>query len=170
MRQLFTAALAASVMAAAGARAGTATSTFAVTATVLSKCSTSATALAFGNYTPGLGNVTASSSVSVKCTKNSPYTVALNVGTGTGAAFAAGRLMSSGTNTLQYNLYTTAALATVFGDGSGATATMAGTGAGLAAATAANTLTVYGQLPDNAANQLAAPGSYTDTITVTVSY
>ena len=35
--------------------------------------------------------------------------------------------MGSGVNTLQYNLYTTAALGTVFGDGTGATATVAGT-------------------------------------------
>ena len=29
---------------------------------------------------------------------------------------------------------------------------------------------VFGQLPDSAANQAAVPGSYTDTITVTVTY
>jgi spore coat protein U-like protein len=34
----------------------------------------------------------------------------------------------------------------------------------------ANTVTVFGQLPDNAANQAAVPGSYSDTITVTVTY
>ena len=33
--------------------------------------------------------------------------------------------MASGTNTLQYNLYTTAALATIFGDGTAGTATVA---------------------------------------------
>lgn len=170
MRKILTATLAASVLAAGVAQSGTVTTTFAVTATVLSTCSAAATALPFGNYTPGGGALTATSTISIKCTKNSPYTVALNVGTGTGASFAAGRLMSSGTNTLQYNLYTTAAGGTVFGDGTGATGTLAGTGAGVAAATAANTLTVYGQLPDSAANQQALPGSYTDTVTVTVSY
>ena len=44
---------------------------------------------------------------------------------------------------------------------------MAGTGAGVATA---NAVTVFGQLPDSAANQAAVPGSYTDTITVTVTY
>jgi spore coat protein U-like protein len=44
---------------------------------------------------------------------------------------------------------------------------MPGTGAGVATA---NTLTVYGQLLDNATNQVAVPGSYSDTITVTVTY
>jgi spore coat protein U-like protein len=76
-------------------------------------------------------------------------------------------LMASGANTLQYNLYTTAALTTVWGDGTGATATQAGTGAGMATA---STFKVYGQLPDSAANQAAVPASYADTITVTVTY
>jgi spore coat protein U-like protein len=75
--------------------------------------------------------------------------------------------MASGTNTLQYNLYTTAALTTVFGDGTGATGTDAGTGTGMANALQ---YTVYGQLPDNAANQASIPGTYTDTVTVTVTY
>jgi len=29
---------------------------------------------------------------------------------------------------------------------------------------------VFGQLPDNATNQNAAPGSYSDTITATITY
>jgi spore coat protein U-like protein len=34
----------------------------------------------------------------------------------------------------------------------------------------ASTFKVYGRLPDSAANQAALPGSYADTITVTVTY
>jgi spore coat protein U-like protein len=75
--------------------------------------------------------------------------------------------MTSTAGTLQYNLYTTAALTTVFGDGTGATQMDAGTGTGMANAL---NYTVYGQLPDNATNQASTPGSYTDTITVTVTY
>jgi spore coat protein U-like protein len=47
------------------------------------------------------------------------------------------------------------------------TGTGSGIGAGLGTA---NALTVFGNLPDNAANQAAVPGNYTDTITVTVIY
>jgi spore coat protein U-like protein len=168
MYKILSATLAASLLAVGVAQAGTATTTFAVTATVLSTCSATATALAFPNYTPGAGAVTANSTISVKCTKNSPYTVSLNPGTTTGDAFTQ-RLMASGTNTLQYNLYTTAAFATVFGDGTGATANSGTlTGAGLATA---NATTVYGQLPDSTANQAAVPSTaYADTITVTVAY
>jgi spore coat protein U-like protein len=145
---------------------GTATATFAVTATLQSTCSASATALAFPAYTPGGGAVNQTSTVSVNCTKNTPYTVALNRGTTSGGTVAQ-RLMIFGANSLQYNLYTTSAHSVVWGDGSGSSVTQPGTGAGIATA---NSLTVYGQVPDNATNQLAVPGAYADTITVTVSY
>jgi spore coat protein U-like protein len=144
----------------------TVTTTFAVTATVQPSCTTSATALGFGTYTPGNGALTTSSNITVNCTKNTAYAIALNPGTTTGDSFTQ-RLMASGANTLQYNLYTTAAFATVWGDGTAGTATQTGTGAGKATA---STFKVYGRLPDSVANQAAVPGSYTDTITVTVSY
>ena len=148
------------------AHALTATSTFTVTATVLKACTVSATNIAFGNYTPGGGALAGNSTISVKCTKTTPYTVALNAGAGTFAQ----RTMANGAESLQYNLYTTAGFATVFGDGTAGTATGGGAGTGLGAA--AQTYTAYGQLPDNAANQNAAPlgTNYSDTITVTVTY
>ena len=137
-----------------------------MTAVVQSTCSATAATLAFGNYTPGAGPLTGTSNISVKCTKNTPYTVSLNAGSTTGGTLAQ-RLMASGANTLQYNLYTTVAATTVFGDGTASTATIPGTGAGVATA---NTVTVFGQLPDSAANQAAVPGNYSDTILVTVTY
>lgn len=168
MRKILNATLAASILAAGAAQAAnpTVTTTFQVSATVQPNCTTSATALGFGNYTPGSGNVTANSTITVNCTKTTAYTVALNAGSTTGDAYAQ-RLMASGTNTLQYNLYTTNAYTTVFGDGTGSTATDSGTGAGMATA---STFTVYGQLLDSAFNQATVPGTYTDTITVTVTY
>jgi len=157
-----------SLIASMSANAVNVTTTFAVTATVQKTCAVAANPLAFGTYTPGGGALTANTTLSVKCTKTTPYTVALNAGTTTGGALTQ-RLMAaaSGTDTLQYNLYTAATLATVFGDGTGTTATVAGTGAGV---NTANTVTVYGQLPDSAANQGVSPVNYSDTITVTVAY
>ena len=148
------------------AHAASTTTSFAVTATVQSTCSATATALAFGGYTPGAGALTNTSTISVKCTKTTPYTVALNAGSSTGGTLAQ-RLMASGANRLQYNLYSSTAYTTILGDGTGTTLLSAGVGAGLSTA---NALTVYGQLPDNATNQAAVPGSYSDTITVTVTY
>jgi len=166
MHKILTATLAFGVMAAGIAQAATTTTTFAVTATVQSTCSATAATLAFPNYTPGGGTQTGNTSISVKCTKNTPFTVALNAGSTTGDTFAQ-RLMGSGANTLQYNLYTSAALTTIFGDGTGGTGTVLGAGLGVATV---NTVQVFGQLPDNATNQAAVPGSYSDTITVTVTY
>ncbi|HWX78770.1 MAG TPA: spore coat U domain-containing protein [Steroidobacteraceae bacterium] len=166
MRKLYAISLIAGAMAAGFAGAATTSTTFAVTSSLLATCSATATSLAFSAYTPGAGNVANNGTVSVKCTKNTPFTVALNRGTTAGGTIAQ-RLMAFGANTLQYNLYTTAAFATVFGDGTGASQTEPGTGAGVATAVA---FTVFGQLPDNATNQAAVPGAYTDTITVTVTY
>jgi spore coat protein U-like protein len=151
---------------AAAANSATTGTSFAVTATVQSTCSATATTLAFSPYTPGGGVIANNSTISVKCTKNTPFTVALNGGTTAGGTVAQ-RLMALGANTLQYNLFTTAALTQVFGDGSGTSKTVAGTGAGVATAA---TVTVFGQLPDSVANQAAVAGNYTDTITVTVTY
>jgi spore coat protein U-like protein len=172
MRNVVTAFLTAGAMlgAASGASAASATTTFTVSASVLKTCSVSASNLAFGNYTPGAGALTATSSVSVLCTNGTTFTTALNGGTTTGGTVAQ-RLMaqSAGTGTLQYNLYTTAAHSIVWGDGTGSSVTESGTGAGMASGNA-QSLTVFGQLPDNATNQAAPVAAYSDVITVTVTY
>jgi spore coat protein U-like protein len=147
--------------------ANPATTTFQVSATVLKNCTVSATNVAFGNYSPTVAAVSANGTVAVKCTKNSAFTVSLDKGTTAGGAISQ-RLMSDGAgDTLQYNLYTTSGFATVWGDGTGSSVTQGGTGAGMG--TAVN-LTVYGNLPDNVANQSVPPNTYTDTITVSVAY
>ncbi|HVP32464.1 MAG TPA: spore coat U domain-containing protein [Steroidobacteraceae bacterium] len=159
---------AALLLSAAGNAAGaTATTTITVSATLASTCTVSANPLSFGIYQPGQGSMSASTTLAVRCTRGAPFNVALNAGTGGGTV--AQRLMSLGASRLQYNLYTTAAHTTVWGDGTQSTATVSGTGHGLMSA-AAITHTVYGQLPDSAANVDLAPGLYSDTITVIVSY
>jgi spore coat protein U-like protein len=170
IKSLRVAAAVATLLAAAGpAQAATTTTTFNVTATVLANCSVTASALSFGNYTPSAGALTGSTTLQVRCTRNTAYTVDLNAGTTAGGTLAQ-RLMrhASTTDTLQYNLYTTNALTTVFGNGTGGTGNGSGTGNGMAAA--ATSITVYGQLPDSTANQDAPTGAYSDTITVTVTY
>jgi spore coat protein U-like protein len=160
--------------AAGGASAATTSTSFTVSANVLKTCSVSATNLAFGNYTPGGGGLASTSTVSVLCTNGTAFTAALNGGSTTGGTVAQ-RLMaeSGGSGTLQYNLYTTVAHTIVWGDGTGTSVAETGTGAGMAVADA-QSLTVFGQLPDNATNQAApvtgATTAYSDTITVTVTY
>jgi spore coat protein U-like protein len=145
------------------AAAGTATNTFIVQATINSACSVSATTLNFGAYSPTSATaLTGASTISVYCTNGSPYTTALNVGSG-GGTFAA-RWLANGASDLTYNLYRDAAYSQVWGDGTASTYTVAGTGAGLLTA---NTITVYGQIP---IAQDMPVGTYSSTITVTVSY
>lgn len=142
--------------------AATATTTFQVTATVLSVCTVSATNLAFGNYDASSGTPNdASSTVTTTCSNTTAYTVALNAGTGSGATVAL-RKMTNGANTLNYSMYTTAGRTTVWGDGTLSTVTQAGTGNGSGQA-----LTVYGRVPTS---QYVTAGSYTDTVTATVTY
>lgn len=162
--------LAAAVAALAGAQAAlaaTASTTIAVSATVESTCAVSANPLTFGSYRPGQGNASANTTFAVRCARGIPFTVALDGGAGGGTVTQ--RVMTFGSFKLQYNLYTSAARSTVWGDGTQSSATVSGTGHGLSTGQAIIE-TVYGQVPDLAGNQDLAPGLYTDTIRVTVSY
>lgn len=149
--------------ASAGAGAGTATGTFTVQAAINAACNVSATTLSFGTYNPASATaLTGNSTISVYCTSGSAYTASLNVGSG-GGTFAT-RTLASGGNTLNYNLFKDTGYSQIWGDGSASTYTVSGTGSGLLTA---NTITVYGQIP---ISQDEPVGTYTSTITVTVSY
>lgn len=153
------------VVASAGAFAATVTTTFQVTANVAAQCSVSSAELAFGTVDPQGGNVDQTTTVTVRCTKNSPYTVGLNAGTTTGATIAQ-RLMGNGADTMAYNLYTDAARTTIWGNSATAPTWVSGTGAGMGTA---QVLTVFGRVPSGQTN--LAVGSFTEpTITVTVTY
>ena len=141
------------------ASASTATATFAVSTTVTNTCTISAAALTFAAYTGAVDQ--ANTTLTVKCTNNGDYTVALNAGLGTGATETT-RQMMNGTYALGYSLYTSNTYGTVWGDGTGSTATVTGVGTG-----ANQTITVYGQIP---ANEAAISGTYNDTITATITY
>ena len=171
MRKIVTAAILGSLAFATQAPAATTTANIGVSATLLKACTVSATNISFGNYTPGGGALTGNSTISVRCTKSTAYTVALNAGSTAGATLTQ-RLLAYGAESLQYNLYTSGTFGTVFGDGTLGSGTGSGSGAGLGAA--AQTYTAYGQLADSAANQNAAPNAaattYADTVTVTVTY
>jgi spore coat protein U-like protein len=150
-----------------GAAAGTASSNLLVSVTVNSTCAVSAGSLSFPAYYPGRGSVVGNTVLSVQCSRGSPFSVAMDGGTGGGSV--AQRLMTNGAFSLQYNLYTSAAHTTVWGDGTAGSAVVAGTGRGMAGNQVVAE-TVYGQLPDALQNQQIAPGLYTDTIRVTVNY
>src|SRR4249919_1738935 len=97
------------LLAAAGtASALTKTTTFQVTASVANNCLIdSASTLAFGAYDPSSATpLDGTSNIVVRCTRQTPYTLSLNAGSTAGGTFI-NRLMTTGADTLQYNLYTT---------------------------------------------------------------
>ncbi len=136
----------------------TATAQFSVTATIVKDCTVSATNLAFGNYTGAVNSST--STVSVTCTSGTTYTVGLSAGGATGATVTT-RQMQNGSALLHYGLFSNSGHTTNWGNTSG-TNWVSGTGSG-----SSQGITVYGQIP---AAQYVKPGSYTDTITVSVTY
>jgi spore coat protein U-like protein len=137
----------------------TATGEFGVTATDVAACTVSATNLAFGNYTGAVN--TSTSTVSVNCGSGTPYTVGLNAGLATGATVTNRSMTGPGSTLLHYSLFSNSGHTTNWGNTSG-TNWVNGTGSG-----AAQPLSVYGQI---LAAQYVTPGSYTDTITVSVTY
>ncbi len=144
-----------------------ATTSIAVSAQVVKNCAVGATGVAFGQYYPTAGALAANSTVSVKCTKSTTFTVSLDKGTTAGGSIAQREMSDGAGDVLQYNLYKDAAMSIVWGDGSGTSQTNAGTGSGMGTAV---TFTAYGSLPDVAANQGVPPANYTDTVTVSVAY
>ncbi len=166
MNKYLKVALAVGVLATAGgASAATTTGNLAVSATVATNCLFNSGTMAFGTYTPGNGNVDVSGSVIVRCTNGMTYAVGLGTGLATGAT-EANRSMQNGAALLSYSLFKDVTRLQNWGQTLVADR-VNGTGAGLGTA---QTLTVYGRIPDAGANQLAAAGSFTDTVLVTITY
>lgn len=163
IKQLGLAALAMlGIFAASQSFAGSVTSTMQATATISSSCLISANAMAFGSFQPAAtGSVLANSTVTATCSNNVPYTLSLSAGGGTIPARQMSGAIGGNTDKLAYNIYTTSALTTVFGNGTGS-ATIPGTGNG-----SQQVVTIYGSL---AQSQFVTPDSYTDALTVTVAY
>jgi spore coat protein U-like protein len=154
-------------LAAGGAQAaGTKNDTFNVNANVASNCFITAADMNFGDY-DGTAVVDSTSTVSVRCSKNADFDIALSVGTTLGGTYAQRLMAGPGGDTLQYNLYTPAGFGTIWGNNSPGTGWVSGTGTGLG-----NTLnfTVNGRIPDTVANQAASVGAYQDVITATITY
>ncbi|MBS0970003.1 spore coat U domain-containing protein [Chimaeribacter arupi] len=153
--------------------AGTVTGNMGVTLTVGAGCevvggnSTGAVnqfgTLSFGEYS-SLANIINSQStdaagtgsLQLLCTTGTPFTVALD--NGVNAAGGQRRMAGTGGAFINYNLYQEPARTTLWGPGT----PLAGTGTG----TPVN-LIVYGQVP---AQTTPAAGTYTDTVTMTVTW
>lgn len=120
-------------------------------------CTVSTTSLNFGVIDPLAGQgVASTSTVTVDCTTAASYTLSASAGNG---AFDQ-RYLNDGQHQLSYNVYTDSGHTQVFGDGSGISATLSGSGT-------TGSFTLYGYLPGQ---PTAVPGSYADSLVVTVTY
>ncbi|WP_200845213.1 spore coat U domain-containing protein [Roseomonas sp. 18066] len=131
-------------------------------------CTLAATPLAFGNYSPRAAATTTSvGTISLTCVAliglNLSYSIRLSAG---GGGSYAARRMASGASHLAYQLFRDSAGASIWGDGTGGTAVVSGTET-LFLLGSGRSFSVYGRIP---AGQNVAPGSYTDTVQVTVTY
>ncbi|MDN3646902.1 spore coat U domain-containing protein [Pontixanthobacter aestiaquae] len=158
------------IMLAAGAAALSASPAFAqdtddmlVTATVVDSCTVTASPMAFGTLTTlGTANIDSSASIALACTPDAAYDVSLDLGLNAGAGTQ--RELVNGADTTQripYDVYQDAARTASWGTGTGNT--VAGTATGGVA-----TLTAYGRIPASASAVTA--GSYSDSVTVTVTF
>lgn len=141
-------------------------------AAVTVNCTASASSIAFGTYNP-LNTVSAASTgtLRVVCSGSGSGSTNVTVGVTLSAGMSgsyANRKMLAGSNSLNYNIYWSTAYAQIMGDGSGGSfAGTAGPFTVFAGGTGTATGTMYGRVP---AQQDVAPGSYVDTILVTVTY
>lgn len=133
----------------------------------LCSCTVTATGVSFGNYnvlttTPN----DATGTVRVTCILLLDLAGSFTVDLSTGASGSyAARTLRNGANNLSYNLYTDAARAQLWGNGTGGSNRVVQNFAGLLLVD--RSYTVYGRIP---ARQNVRPGSYSDTIIVTVTY
>lgn len=122
-------------------------------------CTVSTAGLNFGTYDVfSTLNDDITATINVDCPSGTAYSILLSSGSGT---FAARTLTTVG-GALSYNLYLDPTRLTIWGDGTGSTGTVSGTGTGANVGTP-----VYGRIP---AGQNVAVGSYSDLITVTVTF
>lgn len=163
MKHTLVAVLAAGALALGNAYAGTATTPLVVQVTVSNSCTVTAPTLNFGSVSSLIPALTASVVGNVTCTGTSPVTVSFSTGSGTYAQ----RKMLNGAPFVNYNLYKDAAHTIVLGDASGTTQTVPLTPSGGNVVAANDQFTIYGQTN---AGQAVANGTYTDTVTVTVTF
>jgi len=131
----------------------------------ITSCTVTVAGVAFGTYTPMQSTpLDMNGTINIACTGiTGRNTVTIDLGTGASNSYVT-RTLISGTYTLNYNLYFDAGYTQVWGNGAGTSVE----GSATIRKHAPNaSLPVYGAV---AAGQDPAPGSYADTILVTVNY
>ena len=132
---------------------------FALTAQQGHACTLNVTGVNFGSYDVFSNSaLDTTGNIDVNCPSGIGYSMVLSTGGGTHMQ----RVMNSGAYTLNYNLYTAANRAVIWGDATGGTVKVNGSGIGVSVNHG-----VYGRIP---ALQNVHTGSYSDIINVTLIF
>ncbi len=133
------------------------------------KCDVTATGLNFGSYDV-FSPVPLDSTASINVTCNipsqnpqAPLPVVISLSPGISGSFAPRSMQSTGGDTLNYNLYSTASMSTIWGDGGGSSSVQTA----FVNKDMPWNATIFARIP---ARQNVRAGSYSDTITVTIDF
>ncbi len=144
------------------AQAATTTSTFSVQLTVTAQCVINSTeTLSFGSNGVINANIDVPANLKIQCTNTTPYKIGLDEGTTAGGTTTTRLMTAGGSDTVQYKLFTDPGRTTNWGNNTSSD-TKNDTGNG-----AEQTHVIYGRVP---IQTTGAPGNYSDTVTVTVTY
>ncbi len=139
--------------------AATRTANLPVSATVESACNLTTASMDFGTYQAG---ATANLDVtgSIRYTQCVGLTLTLELGPGANPSGTTRRMRSDAGGFLTYEIYKNSARTSVFGSGTaGLTLTAPTSGA--------QTVSIFGRIP---AGQTVAPGTYSDTVAITLTF
>ena len=122
-------------------------------------CSLNVTGVNFGSYNV-FSNAASDSTgnIDMNCPSGVGYSISLSGGSGNHTQ----RVMSNGAHALNYNLYTAANRAFVWGDATSGGASVSGSGTGMSV-----NHVVYGRIPPR---QNVRAGSYSDTINLIITF
>ncbi|WP_241024127.1 spore coat U domain-containing protein [Paraburkholderia sp. Ac-20340] len=134
---------------------------FTASATVTNNCNISASNIVFPAAGVLSSALSATGTITAQCTSGDAFKISLNGGS-SNAVNARTMVLSGGSATVGYQIYSDAQHATPWGDGSNGTSAVTGTGSGNTAS-----FTMYGVVPAQSTPQ---PGTYTDSVTATISF
>ncbi len=137
------------------------TSSFNVSATYAPSCTLTGGTLNFGSIASTVSSIDAATSISVRCSSTTPYTMSMGNGLAPTSNEAARRSMQKESDRLLYNLYRDSSRTLDWGSTQGVNV-LGGTGTGSTVP-----INVYGRVPQQST---PAVGTYTDTVIVTLDY
>lgn len=143
------------------AHAGTATGSLPVSAIILENCTVLATPMVFAPPLGGTAAVDSTSTITLACTPNADFDIALNSGANA-VSGARNMKLTTGADLLPYEIYQDASHTQIWGS-SASVNTQTGT-----APLGVATFTAYGRIAANRPSVSA--GAYADTVTVTVTF